>query len=227
MLVFPGYQALDVFGALDPLNLLSMAKHMDLSIIAATMEPVPSGKIPWMVHKSNSSFSESIVPTHTFDNAPPLDVLIVPGGIGTRAPAGQLDPAFAFIKERYPSLQYLLTVCTGAGIAARAGVLDGRNATTNKRAWAETTALGPNVNWIGHARWVVDGNIWTSSGVSAGIDLMIAFIEHIWGEAQATSTAKGMEYVGTRDPNDDPFAAMYNVTDVPPRHTNSTGCSTS
>ena len=70
------------------------------------------------------------------------------------------------MREAYQDVKYLMTVCTGAGIAARAGILDGKNATTNKAAWNETTALGPNVKWISHARWVVDGNIWTTSGVS-------------------------------------------------------------
>lgn len=107
----------------------------------------------------NSSFGESIVPTHTFDNAPELDVLIVPGGLGTRALSPQLDPLIAFIKERFPTLKYFITVCTGAGLAARAGVLDGKFATTNKKAWAETTALGPKVRWVAQARWVQDGNV--------------------------------------------------------------------
>jgi transcriptional regulator GlxA family with amidase domain len=99
------------------------------------------------------------------------------------------------VKERYSTLQYLITVCTGAGIAARAGVLDGKHATTNKRAWAETTALGPKVKWVAQARWVTDGNIWTSSGVAAGTDAMIAFIEAIYSNATATTVANGMEYV--------------------------------
>ncbi len=122
----------------------------------------------------NSTISESIVPTHTFQTAPPLDVLIVPGGIGTRGPPPTVNSMIAFVKERYPTLQYLITVCTGAGIAARAGVLDGKHATTNKRAWKETTALGPKVKWIPQARWVTDGNIWTTSGVAAGTDGFLA-----------------------------------------------------
>jgi putative intracellular protease/amidase len=94
--------------------------------------------------------------------------LIIPGGIGSRAPAPLLNNTITLVKERYPTFQYLITVCTGAGIAARAGVLDGKHATTNKRAWDETTALGPKVKWIRQARWVTDGNIWTTSGVAAG-----------------------------------------------------------
>ncbi len=84
-------------------------------------------------------------------------------------------------------------MCNGAGLAARAGVLDGKRATTNKSVWARTIALGPKVKWVAEARWVTDGNVWTSSGVSAGIDVTIAFISAVYGEVNATNIANGME----------------------------------
>jgi putative intracellular protease/amidase len=72
------------------------------------------------------------VPIHAYDTAPEdPEVLFVPGGIGTRCAA--VDPAIAFVKNTYPKLKYLVTVCTSATNAARAGVLDGKRATTNKR----------------------------------------------------------------------------------------------
>lgn len=166
---------------------------MNLTLIAENLDPVASGYMSWRTSPVNSTFSESVVPSHTFATAPPLDVLVIPGGVGSRAPSPILNSTIAFVKERYPSLKYLITICTGAGIAARAGVLDGKHATTNKRAWAETTALGPKVKWVAQARWVQDGNIWTSSGVAAGTDAMIAFIEAIYSNTTATVVANGME----------------------------------
>lgn len=158
------------------------------------------------------SFSESIVPTNTFSNPPnSLDVLFVPGGAGTRLPQPQLDSVINFINTTYPSLQYLVTVCTGASLAARAGVLDGRNATTNKKAFQWVASLGPNVNWVPRARWVVDGNVYTTSGVSAGIDGTFGFLSDVYGEAVAQNISNGMEYVRWLNASYDPFADLYGL----------------
>ncbi|KAJ6536818.1 class I glutamine amidotransferase-like protein [Mycena capillaripes] len=206
VVLFPGFQALDIFGPLDALNLLAFQYPLNLSLIAATLDPVSTKPA---TNPMNSNFSESVVPTHTFSNPPPLDVLLVPGGPGTRAT--DLNDIINFVRETYPTLQYFISVCTGAGIAARAGVLNGKNATTNKRAWAETTAWGPNVNWITHARWVVDGNTWSTSGVSAGLDGMLALIDTIYGTDVALNIANGMEYVRITNSSDDPFADLYGL----------------
>ncbi|KAL9614003.1 MAG: hypothetical protein Q9167_001483 [Letrouitia subvulpina] len=203
---------LDAFGPLDVLNVLSWDHECELSVIAATLDPVSTAPSPSMGKKS-SKFAQSIVPTHTLENAPPLDVLLVPGGLGTRNP----DPAIVdFIRDRYPSLKYLISVCTGAGLLARAGVLDNKEATTNKKAWYDTIQLGPKVKWISHARWVagVNGsNIWTSSGVSAGIDVILAWVQHVFGEEIAKNIAIGIEYERHMDSTNDPFADLY---DLPP-----------
>jgi transcriptional regulator GlxA family with amidase domain len=213
-ILFPGVEALDVFGPLEALNLLSLTTYLNLTLIAETLDPVSTHLPPWATNLVNATFAESVLPTHTFETAPDLGVLIVPGGPGTRAPSPILNSIIDFVASRYPSLQYLMTVCTGAGIAARAGVLDYKHATTNKKAWAQTTAWGPKVKWVAHARWVQDGNLWTTSGVSAGIDGTIAFIEYVWGNSTATTVANYMEYEGHLNSTEDPFAALYGLTDA-------------
>jgi len=110
-------------------------------------------------------------------------------------------------------LKYVITVCTGAAIVARAGVLDGRCATTNKQSWAQTIALRTQVKWIAHARWVVDGNIWTSSGVSAGLDVTFAFIADVYGKGAADKVADALEYERHTDSSWDPYAELYNLKD--------------
>ncbi|KAH7417898.1 class I glutamine amidotransferase-like protein [Cadophora sp. MPI-SDFR-AT-0126] len=216
ILLFPGFQPLDVIGPLDVFNALSIQRHIHTFFISSSSSPVPFGAytIPWFTPTGNfsSKLEGSFVPSYAFDNAPSMDVLIVPGGIGTRAPSPILDETIRFLKDVYPKLAYLMTVCTGSGIAARAGVLDGRSATTNKLAWAQTIALGPKVKWVAEARWVKDGNIWSSSGVSAGIDVAVAFVTEVYSEAAAVKVTNMLEYERHSNASDDPFAKLYGLT---------------
>lgn len=214
---------------------------MNLYIIAETMDPVSTSTRNIRDGAGErSAFAQQMLPTHTFATAPPLDVLLVPGGLGTRVvPA--ITPAVDFIRrtcgggggggrrlakeeeeedssEEEPQQQqqqkqpppYLITICTGAGLAARAGVLDGKRATTNKNAWEETAVLGPRVEWVWRARWVraEEGRVWTASGVSAGIDVTFAWIVEVYGEEVAAMLARVMEYRRVTDPEDDPFAEL-------------------
>lgn len=211
IILFPGFQLLDACGPLDALNLLSGSYKMNLYLIAETMDPVSTRRPadqPGAPPGVGSAFAQHLLPTHTFATAPPLDVLLVPGGIGTRHEPN-IAGAVAFIRRVFASLRYLVTICTGAGLAARAGVLDGLRATTNKTAFDETAALGPRVEWVRRARWVRadGGRVWTSSGVSAGIDVTFAWIAAVYGEEAAARTARQMEYRRVTDSEDDPFAS--------------------
>ncbi len=144
VVLFPGFQALDVFGPLDILNLLSMYTPVELCILAETLDPVPTKP-----HAKGLEISQSVVPTHAFADAPSdIEVLLVPGGFGTR----ERDPTRAavdFIGSAFPKLRYLLTVCTGSVLAALSGVLDGKRATSNKRSflWV-STASSPSVHHV-------------------------------------------------------------------------------
>ncbi|KAL7351534.1 DJ-1/PfpI family protein [Histoplasma ohiense] len=205
MLLYPGFQALDAFGPLDILNIVALEKEIKLSLIGPTMDPVSTkSPIPNTYSTSSTSY-QSVVPTHTYD-APPedIDVIIVPGGVGSRHET--IKPTVQFLAERYPRVRYLLTVCTGSYVAAQSGILDGKKATTNKIRYDAVVAKAPKVNWVRQARWVVDGNIWTSSGVSAGIDEMLAFVQEIYGRELAVKVATVMEYNWHEDSTADPFA---------------------
>lgn len=120
----------------------------------------------------------------------------------------------AFVTATYPALHSLLTVCTGAVVAARAGVLDGKKATTNKAAFRVFTEPFPDVVWQPRARWVRDGNLWTGAGVSAGIDVTLAWIGSVWGEEVAQGVADRMEYVWEKEGEGgkwDRFAELYGL----------------
>ena len=208
-LLFPTFELIDVMGPLEVLSMLSWTQHpMKLSLISNDTLNAVSNDFSGMPHQfNNHTWSVRTVPDYTLNTAPQdIDILFIPGGIGTRAPLGSTQPYVDFIRTRYPSLKYIFGICTGVGFLARSGVLDGRNATTNKGAWNATTTLGPEVNWVKHARWVQDGNIWTTSGVSAGIDGTLAYVQYLYNETVADNLAKGMEYVRIKDSSNDPFA---------------------
>lgn len=134
VILFPGFQLLDITGPLDVLNLLANTHALNLSIIASTLSPVSTSHAQSVAAGSN--FSQSIVPTHTFATAPDdIEVLIIPGGFGSRKEEN-IEGVVQFVRERYPSLKWLLTVCTGSAIVAKSGILDGRRATSNKKAFA-------------------------------------------------------------------------------------------
>ena len=211
MAVFPGFELLDTFGPLEALFGLSGVHKIDLCVVAATLDPVYSGTSNPLMNRAGSRFGVTVVPTHTHDSVPDLDVLLIPGGIGVVEETGK--PTIEFVKKTYPKLKYLITVCNGASIAAMAGVLDGKRATTNKAVWKSATSVGPNVKWVKTARYIVDGNCWTSGGVSAGMDVTLAWIAKIYGEERARFIANGMEYEWRNDPNWDPFAYMFGEGD--------------
>jgi putative intracellular protease/amidase len=106
------------------------------------------------------------VAEHALTDCPKLDVLVVPGGIGTRREVN--NPALLdWLRQRSAEAEVVSSVCTGAALLARAGLLDGRRATTNKLSFAWVVEQGPRVHWVRQARWVEDDRFVTSSGVSA------------------------------------------------------------
>ncbi|CAF1064314.1 unnamed protein product [Rotaria sordida] len=209
VVIFPGFALLDVAGPLQFFNQLSVIEPFKLSIIARTMDSVST--VPPKHTMPESKFcriGETWLPTHTFNNAPELDILLVPGGLGTRDEI-IFNEVTSFIKKRYPTLKYLLSVCTGSLMVAAAGILNGRKATSNKYAWSLATN-NKDVDWVPKARWVVDGNIWSSSGVAAGMDMTYAFIATVFSSDIAKQLANMMEYEPHTNPEWDPFFEIWN-----------------
>lgn len=215
VVLYDGFQLIDVCGPLDVLNTLSAhVPGISLALIAEDTSPKCTFPKEWPANMGMSPFTtcQTLQPTHDFKTAPELDVLIIPGGMGCFDPSrtgqpnpAEVDPIVAFVRDRYPKLRYLLTVCTGSGILSQSGLLDGKTATLFKGAWEVIPKWRPQVNWQPRARWTEDGNIWTSSGVMSGIDLMFAFVKHIHGEKIAKDVSAWVEYSRHLDPNDDPF----------------------
>jgi transcriptional regulator GlxA family with amidase domain len=203
------FDMLDVYGPSEILQFIGASYRTDIVYLSETLDPVTTRPAFASMNALNSSVYLSLTPTHTFETAPELDVLIIPGGPGWRNP-GTLNAIMAYIRETAPKVQHVLTICTGSALAARAGILNGRKATANKSSWPSTVAANPNTTWIPSARWFEDYSssppIWSSSGVTAGIDMMLHWVEETYNAENATNIAQFIEHIRITDPTIDPFA---------------------
>jgi transcriptional regulator GlxA family with amidase domain len=134
-----------------------------------------------------------VVADHALDDCPPLDVLVVPGGWGTRREMSN-DRLIAWIAGRGRQVTTLASVCTGALLLGRAGLLDGRRATTHWKSLGLLRERFPAVSVVDDLHVVEDGELITSAGISAGIDLALRVVARHHGEAVARATARHMEY---------------------------------
>jgi len=196
IVLFEGFELLDVFGPAEAYGMHDLGGAFRLVMVAEKAGPVASAQGPRAVAE------------YGFADCPHLDIIMVPGGIGTRRETGN-QVLLSWLKERAEQAELVTSVCTGAALLARAGLLDGRRATSNKRALEWVMAQGPRVQWVPLARWVEDGKFATSSGVSAGIDMALAIIGKLVGVAAAETIAVAMEYEWHRDADWDPFAKIW------------------
>lgn len=136
-----------------------------------------------------------VEPDFTIDQHPDLDIVVVPGGRGTRRELSN-PRVLAWLKEQYQQVDLMTSVCTGAFLLAANGLLDGKSATTH---WASVDWLRetyPAITVRDDQRYVDEGRIITSAGVSAGIDMALHVVERMHGPAVARQSARHMEYAG-------------------------------
>lgn len=149
------------------------------------------------------------IPTHSIDAVMnEIEIFLIPGGYGTRQEVFN-ERLIEKIQEVASRCRYVLTVCTGTSLLAKTGLLDGLKATSNKKAFDWVVSMGEKVNWQRKARWVVDGKYYTSSGVTAGMDMALSFVAEKDGIEVAEQVARDIEYSWVRDSSDDPFAELY------------------
>ena len=135
-----------------------------------------------------------VYPDYSFQTMPKFDLLIIPGGLGAREREVHNKTVINWIKEQMGEVQWMASVCTGALLLAEAGLLDGLNATTH---WASLTRLKeeyPQVNVVKKVKFVDEGRIITSGGISAGINMSFHLVKRLAGVKIAKETAKRMEY---------------------------------
>jgi transcriptional regulator GlxA family with amidase domain len=133
-----------------------------------------------------------VLPHHDFSSHPPIEILVLPGGFGTRALLEQ-PSVCEWIRHQAATAQRVASICTGSLLLARVGLLAGRRATTHWGALELLASLDPTIRVETGLR-VVDDHIVTSAGVSAGIDMALNLVESICGRTVADETAKYIEY---------------------------------
>jgi len=193
ILLFDDFETLDVFG---PVEILGRLKdHYQVSFYSQ------SGGLVKNAH------GVAIDTTPLENIIEGTDIFLIPGGFGTRKEVNN-NMLVGAIKQISELSKYVFTVCTGSALLAKTGLLDNKIATSNKRAFDWVITNGKNVRWIRRARWTVDDKYYTSSGVSAGMDMTLGFLKDRHGEAFAKDVAFQIEYHWQEDKDNDPFCGQ-------------------
>ena len=193
--LYPQFELLDLYGPLEMFG--SVGPEIEIVTVAQEAGPVASAQGP------------ETVATHGFADCPALDLILLPGGIGTLAEL-QNEAMLDFLRTRAPQAEVTMSVCSGSALLAKAGLLDGRRATSNKVFFSLASDQSEKVDWVTEARWVEDGPFVTSSGVSAGTDMSLAVIANLFGRERAEKITVITEYEWSTDPTRDPFAQYLN-----------------
>src|SRR5262249_53744673 len=189
ILVFPDVEVLDFCG---PFEVFSVTRRdetrrreepspFEVLVIAETMEPVVA------------TGGLRVLPDHDLASCPRLDILVVPGGWGTRSLVNN-DRIVDWIRDQAARVERVASVCTGSFLLGQAGLLDGRRATTHWRSLDRMRDTYPAIKVVRDQHVVEDGSIMTSAGIAAGIDLALRIVAQYHGEAVARRTARYMEY---------------------------------
>ncbi|MGG7173189.1 DJ-1/PfpI family protein [Clostridium neonatale] len=189
IVLFNDFETLDIFG---PLEILGKVQEYDIHYYSQN-----GGMI--------TSRQKTQIITEDIDLADKKGILVIPGGQGTRELVN--DESFLnMLKVIAEESGFCLSICTGSALLAKANVLNGKSATSNKQAFEWVKSINDTVNWVQKARWVVDGKYYTSSGVSAGIDMTLGFVSDRFGEEKANEIAYNIEYVWNSDSKNDLFS---------------------
>ena len=198
-LIFDGFQLLDAAG---PIAAFEIAERYRPGAYRLHVIAKSAGAI--------ASSSGAAMQAEALESAGALDTLIVAGGDGTRR-AFRDEEILAFVKARAPSLSRLASVCSGAFILAAAKLLDGRRATTHWGRTQEFAAKFPDVRLEPDRIFTRDGSIWTSAGITAGIDLSLALISEDLGEEIARKTAQQLVVYRRRPGGQSQFSALLEM----------------
>lgn len=211
VLLFPDFEILDAYG---PIELWGNLKEAPADLWDAHGERVEIKVVTIAANRGEivSRQGPRTVADYGYEDAPPAEFLMVPGGWGAISLL-QDEATLNWLRMRARKAEIVMSVCNGASLLAAAGILDGLPATTNKMFWNLSAEPWPKVKWVKKARWVDNGNIVTASGISAGMDMSLAVITRLYGQGLADWLAMCTEYEPHRDPSWDPFAVKAGFAD--------------
>ena len=189
ILIFPAVEVLDFCGPYEVFSVTRLDEErrredsspFEVLLVAQTAEPVVA------------TGGLRVIPDVTLDTCPVLDILVVPGGWGTRREIGN-QRLLTWIAKRATEVETLTSVCTGAMLLGQAGLLDGLRATTHWRSLDQMRQSFPAITVEDKLHVVEDGRVLTSAGISAGIDMALRVVAQYCGEAVGRATARHMEY---------------------------------
>ena len=205
IVVFNGFEPIDVWGFVEA---FSISRFLGTTYDAPAAYPFEIKLISRDGRNVKSSNGPSVAPDWDFARAleQPLDLLMIPGGEGTRPLLDEkkhpkeVKALLAWVHQMDERVPIMTSVCTGAAVLARAGLLDGKPAATNHFAFSWVAKFGPKVLWDSVSRWVDAGKYVTSAGVSAGTDMGFYLVSRLAGRAVAENAATAAEYDWHRDP---------------------------
>lgn len=184
ILLFNEVEVLDFAG---PFEVFSLARDFNQEALFQVHTITEKGQ---MIRARNGL---KVLPDYNFSNCPQLDILLVPGGYGAEEIEIYNESLLSWITEKAQQVEILASVCTGALLLAQAGFLKGKKATTH---WMDLERLAnfPEVDVQKETKYVEDGKVITSGGISAGIDMSFYLVAKLFGVETALATAKRMEY---------------------------------
>lgn len=189
ILLFNNFETLDIFG---PIEILGQIEDYQIHYYSEDGGVIINAQNLKIVTKPISSADES-------------GILVIPGGMGTRELVNNVT-FLNKLKSIAEKSTYCLSICTGSAVLAKCGVLKNKKATSNKQALEWVKSVSDQVDWVEKARWVADRKYYTSSGISAGIDMTLGFVSDRFGKDKAIKIANDMEYIWNDDCTNDIFA---------------------
>lgn len=186
VLIFPGVELLDFAGPFEVFSAARLSSEsrerlMDVFTVAESTEAV------------QCTNPVTVLPDYSLEDCPHADVLVVPGGMGTRSAVDRPE-LISWIASRSAAAEVTTSVCTGSFLLAKAGVLEGKPATTHWASIERMRADFPNLTVKESVRWVDAWPVVSSAGVSAGIDMALHVLSRLYGPSVAEATARGIEY---------------------------------